>query len=113
MERLTFKITHSTINLTNIKGDFNMKKTLTETQNKAVQNYPTDYYNTSASSQIHEEVTKSLIESAISTLNKNPESNGYGFWCYLLGYEEDGGGIHIIVSQNYEEIYIDNAVHSK
>lgn len=96
-----------------------MKKTLTETQNKAVQNYPKDYYNTSASSHIHEEVVKSLIESAIKSLNDNPESNetristGNTIVFATRVHEEDGGGIHIIVSKNYEEIYIDNSIHSK
>ena len=96
-----------------------MKTTLTKNQMKAVQNYPKNYYNYSFSNQVSETTKKQLIESALNSLNKNSELNevhcstGNTIVIASRVHEEDGGGIRIIVSKNYEEIYVDNSVFSK
>ena len=96
-----------------------MKTKLTENQNKAIQSYPVSFYDNSNSAQISDENTKAFIETTIKTLNENPELNSTHcssgnviVFAYRV-HPEDGGGIHIVVSKNYEEIYIDNSVFSK
>lgn len=97
-----------------------MNKTLKENQVKAVQNYPEGYNNRGEASQVSDGSVKQLIKSVIQMLNESeePVANVHAETGNTIvhGYKvhpEDGGGIRIIVSKNFEEIYLDNEVFSK